>query len=52
MTNAYLGINLSEEEKRRIRRAAAEEDATMSELSRNILSEWLDENTTEQQASK
>ena len=50
MTDAYLGINLDEDEKRKIRVEAAEQDVSMSEFARNALSDWLEENATEQTA--
>jgi uncharacterized protein (DUF1778 family) len=50
MTDERIAISLSEEEKRRVRTAAARRDQSMSEFGYDVLSEWLDEHAEEQLA--
>jgi len=48
MSDEYLGINLTPEEKRRVRMAASRRDLSMSEYVRNIIRDDLEEEFDEQ----
>lgn len=47
MPDELVSISLTPEEKRRIRREAGSRDLSMSELGREVLTGWLDENVGE-----
>lgn len=45
MTDEAIHISLTDDEKSRIRAAAGQRDQSMSEFGRDILTDWLDDET-------
>ena len=50
MPDEVITVGLTPEEKRQIRAEAGRQDKSMSELGRDVLTEWLAENADEQPA--